>query len=1726
MNTPLRRWPIAALLPLAALLITCSEVTAQIIPADETARVEAMPVAAAPGIGVTIIGLDLQPARSYDVLLVPRSGSASDLGNATADARGDFRFAASVPSGMAAGAYEIRIVELTGFPRSIRARTEFDVLAPLGMLPLTGLAPRPGKRVAALVSGLVPGTLELKYAGQTISGPVAVANPSHNLGFIIPADRPTSLPATVSLVAINRVGRLTVNTSTRNLNILPRSLTPLQIGSTTPPPPLRPSELVALPGRLTREDGIQADAHTTVDAYWFGANGSVIPLPGNATSFDDQGNYTLGSAAPGLLSMSADRALGSGEVRHFAREESSYAEDDDVDYRFASTGHSVSGRRAQRAQAGLASDPSSQAVVQDDGTLTVIVRNTAGQRIANAVVELGPSPQNAFTERFLDNVSQSPTKGADPEARSANRGRSARSAALFGTSQFSMVSGEMAEAIGVGPAPFVTPDCPATLKRQVTDSQGRAQFELDLDVLAELTAQFENCDPFNNGTDVICTAGKSIALELTVYGGQVGFGHRDPSTEAYLPASYTIVYLTDREYANDVWDGAYFTFQEVRSEFGGNGTDMHSLTPTFNIVLPPLNVPAVVVENVYMNGLPRESQPPTGGDIPPGGNGAAWFAPKVTIPLVTGTFASQNPVYSLFFRHSPLVGGTLTDTSFWFDTDNNGSLNRVGNFVFNSNQRGQCGLTNLDTYELPFGAMTGLGSVFRYGALNEGGERTQKCGEIRATNQSGATSKRQVCFQFAPLLNLELFNGATTNLVYNDDSPGFLTYGATLAKAEFPSGARNLSVPPVDNGDGEGGLVQPDQQNRVDNTLSVGGYFQSIGGSFTDTYQFNDTEQANYRGLQASTIVTRSSANVQASNPGATQTATQSLNSATTTTGSIDPVTVLDVGFPLFYYVWGLSPIAGLEMGADLTLLAQMVTLTKMSHATNEDGLPTIDLSEVLIRQLVDIGIDFYADLDVLFDLVDAEINLRPILCAGVQVQYPASPKVKELARVKLVFEYLFSVWSPPPFPNIEFEGDSTLASEGDAECQTINKVASTPGSAQKGAEIVAARPSRYSVAQAVDFTYIQQQVDTSLVGFTAYTEGFPATSPDFGKLKLLVKRPSQSNPIEIVRAYGVRNVDIEYYAPNRAVVVWVQSALPPPAGRLNSLNAVAARVAQQHIRYARWNGTSWSAPTNLTAPGTGEGGLSLAACHDFAADCDSGKILAVWTRSTSGNFRDLRTRVFRSEFTPAAGGTWTAPTSVDSGGVNDSHATAAYRNGQAVVAWLRNAGGSVASAKTRGLAYRVLDGSSPVRIASGVPAGLSSPKLAVDDDNRVAIAFTAPEDARAFLGNRNAVHVGEVGCSSGTCSFNVVKVKDRRGRSIYADKPQPVWGLDGTVFVGYRGVNYGVDSAGTRRNYAEDPIGIRFKSGEAMLFTTNLSAAQVQPVALTTDGGGYSAVDIAYDSTTGVISAATVRTPAIAANAMARTHKLGIEPDQVAASASVQLISNDVVVATRALGADLAITDIVTSTDPIVPGGSRIVDVTVINRGTPYVPGAAAPASVRADWDNPAATTVPAATVALAPLASGATRTIRMTVPMPSAFSNDEQHVLFIRTVGGSDFEDVDASNDQRSIALGGMPTPLEVVSATQPNLPMVRLEWTGSADPRVKGYRIYRQDGTGPVIPLGSSRVAAFVDISAQFGQTRTYFVSTYSQRGIESPLSEGIPVKTEQLPGGLFKDGFESE
>jgi hypothetical protein len=162
---------------------------------------------------------------------------------------------------------------------------------------LTSDSARPGKSVRVQAGNLVAGSLRVIYSGSTILGPIPVAAGTWSGKFVVPRDRPPSLPAAVAVVVENLVGRVVVARATTTFQALASSGQPrLRLSqSGTPPTPVRPGRSFTLAGRLQTDEGLAPQGAQS--AYWRDARGVVMPLD-QTISLAADGAFTMSARAP------------------------------------------------------------------------------------------------------------------------------------------------------------------------------------------------------------------------------------------------------------------------------------------------------------------------------------------------------------------------------------------------------------------------------------------------------------------------------------------------------------------------------------------------------------------------------------------------------------------------------------------------------------------------------------------------------------------------------------------------------------------------------------------------------------------------------------------------------------------------------------------------------------------------------------------------------------------------------------------------------------------------------------------------------------------------------------------------------------------------------------------------------------------------------------------------------------------------------------------------------------------------------------------------------------------------------------------------------------------------------------------------------------------------------------------------------------------------------------
>ncbi|MEO6065169.1 MAG: hypothetical protein ABIP49_05265, partial [Lysobacterales bacterium] len=437
-----------------------------------------------------------------------------------------------------------------------------------------------------------------------------------------------------------------------------------------------------------------------------------------------------------------------------------------------------------------------------------------------------------------------------------------------------------------------------------------------------------------------------------------------------------------------------------------------------------------------------------------------------------------------------------------------------------------------------------------------------------------------------------------------------------------------------------------------------------------------------------------------------------------------------------------------------------------------------------------------------------------------------------------------------------------------------------------------------------------------------------------------------------------------------------------------------------------------------------------------------------------------------------------------------------------------------------------VMDGRGVEQIALGNSTRfIAQPSIAGKLNGQIAIAYTTAGTAN-YIGTRQALRLGQRSCALGdTCAFTTWQVQDEHGRPLYVERPTLNFNNAGDAVVTYRGLAVGPvpGVADPQDNlFDDDPVGIQMSRGELLQIRSPLQPSTVRPLALSANAAMHfqpaAAFDPVNDEVVGLsVTVETPQTRAAAAKAAS---------DGVRAVAQTAVVEPGIHLAMVPDLPDLFVETISTTATSLTPSSNMPVTLHIANRGSAWTVTAEQTATVRVWWDVPQTRTVTSASFALPSIAAGA-KTIRvLQVPVPTTFGADERQTLRAAIELSVEDGEIDGDNNEATLAVGGMPVPTSLMAVSAAGTRFVNLVWGAPTDARIAGYRIYMDDANGIPQPLGSSFNKGFADLTALYGRQRTYRVSTYSARGVESELS--MPVTAEPskavVAEDLFANGFE--
>jgi len=583
----------------------------------------------------------------------------------------------------------------------------------------------------------------------------------------------------------------------------------------------------------------------------------------------------------------------------------------------------------------------------------------------------------------------------------------------------------------------------------------------------------------------------------------------------------------------------------------------------------------------------------------------------------------------------------------------------------------------------------------------------------------------------------------------------------------------------------------------------------------------------------------------------------------------------------------------------------------------------------------------------------------------------------------------------------------------------------------------------------------------------------------------------------------------VAFYASNKAVAVWTENSMTLAQAQSATLDQL---IQAQHLKFALWDGSSWSVPQNLTLPAdsNGEGRVALAGCLSTHPACPAGgAVTAVWVRDAAGS---LSARQFRLFYAAFASSGWSAPLPIDpTSTATDAEPSAAYRSdGTAVVAWVRDGDRSLASLNDRQIAHRSLTIGSPVVVESSLPAGAAEPSLAINNVGDLHLAYTVATDPLAFIGDQRQLHAAKRTCGGQGCTWSNQALIDANGRPVHAESPVLLLDLNGQAQIAYRALGFGAAYSGAPTVLKGDALGTILGTGELAQAFVSFSNNMVTPSYKTNAGKTLWQTAAIYDPLLDQVYAVGSQGsgPTLPAMMLSQLESLGYQVADL-----TDAVEPLVFVASSA-APDFSISEVTSSTLYPQEGGDPLsVFVMIMNNGPDY----SGRLQLKLAWDAPVGLGAPAGEYTLTTLVGGGLTGIEfsteadtlMLPPFPHM-----PHTLYVQVNPLQNPAESNYDNNLQTVAIGGLPAPQGLTGVAQPSDSSVFLSWLPVEHLEVKGYRIYRTSDGRTYEPVGSSFGTGFVDLSAVPGSSYQYMVVAYAGDGHESPFSNPVMSVIDQI------------
>ncbi|MCJ7696466.1 MAG: hypothetical protein MUO40_13725, partial [Anaerolineaceae bacterium] len=803
-----------------------------------------------------------------------------------------------------------------------------------------------------------------------------------------------------------------------------------------------------------------------------------------------------------------------------------------------------------------------------------------------------------------------------------------------------------------------------------------------------------------------------------------------------------------------------------------------------------------------------------------------------------------------------------------------------------------------------------------------------------------------------------------------------------------------------------------------------------------------------------------------------------------------ETITVLDTGkVPLYRYVMGIPPIAGATLGADMWFDATLTT------GGNIKFLPTGGTStNMLIYPKATVGVDAFIDVKALFGLISANAHALPSIGLGM----PTTFLDGTLIDTQKCFLYKLDLsWSAKagicPFCVKKSGTESIFDGSNPNPCTLPATVSIASGQEFLRAETTP--PPTSSPSLAVD----------------GFGHTMMVWSDESNNIKSRLMSGGQTmGDYSVSSSNGSIDPQVAFYAPNKAVAVWTESSLVSAAeSEIATLDQI---IQAQHLKYALWNGTGWNAPLNLTLPAdsNGEGKVVLAGCLSTQPNCPiGGAVTAVWVRDSVGNLTDRQFRLFYSTFNGVG---WGSPTAVDPSSTGtDAEASVAYsHSGIPQVVWMRDVDRLLSTVNDRQIFHRILSGGSLVTALNDLPTGAVEPSLAINPAGEMVVAFTVATDPQAFMGNQRQLYAAKQSCGESGCSWNYSALVDLNSRSIHAESPVLTLNSSGQAQITYRALGFGSASPGGPTVLSGDPLGTIIGTGEIAQAFVSFSSNMIATIAPSYQNNGGKTVwqpAAVYDSLLNQIYAAGSlgSAPTLPQQTLASLEALGYKVDLLADAPESLAFS------VSGSSPDFSVSDVTLSTSyPQVGVEPLSAVVSIMNNGPLFTSDPdSGYLDIKLAWDAPVGLGLHAGNLLIPiPIETGGMIIAEFTTLDDSLIMPDFPHLphtLYVQVNPGQVILESNYENNIRTIQLGGLPTPQGLIGAAQDGDSSVFLEWLPVEHEAVVGYRVYRSSDGRIFVPVGSSFIPGFVDLTAVIGNSYQYRVVAYADDGFESEFSD---------------------